>query len=150
MADRLVVMEQGRVRQIGTAEELYESPADPFVAGFVGRCNLIEGRLEAPGGFRASSGALLHCAAEAAPPGALLLALRPERIGLAPDAAGGARIAAVTYLGAQTEYVVEQDGTRLMIARPTPPLADPLRQLAVGDAVVLSWEASAARLLPAA
>ncbi|WP_083854556.1 ABC transporter ATP-binding protein, partial [Teichococcus cervicalis] len=73
MADRLVVMDRGRVRQVGTAEELYEQPADPFVAGFVGRCNLVEGRLEAPGEFRARGGALLSCdPAQAAPatPGA--------------------------------------------------------------------------------
>jgi putative spermidine/putrescine transport system ATP-binding protein len=69
MADRLVVMERGRVRQVGTAEELYERPADPFVAGFVGQCNLIEGTLEEAGRFRASSGAMLPCAATA-PPGA--------------------------------------------------------------------------------
>ncbi|MFC7612281.1 ABC transporter ATP-binding protein [Teichococcus aestuarii] len=153
MADRLVVMERGRVRQVGTAEELYEHPADPFVAGFVGRCNLIPGRLEAADAFRAESGALLHCDSGAAPgpapTGAALLALRPERIGLAPDPAGRARITAVTYLGAQTEYHVEQDGTALLVARPTAPLGDPLRRLAVGDAVVLSWDAAAARLLPA-
>ncbi|WP_419899358.1 ABC transporter ATP-binding protein [Roseomonas sp. USHLN139] len=152
MADRLVVMERGRVRQVGTAEELYENPSDPFVAGFVGRCNLIEGRIEAAGGFRATSGALLHCdpAAVAVRPDATLLALRPERIALQPDAEGGGRVTAVTYLGALTEYLVEQDGTSLLIIRPTPTLADPLRRLAVGDAVTLSWEAAAARLLPAA
>ncbi len=59
MADRLVVMERGRVRQVGTAEDLYERPADPFVAGFVGRCNLIEGAPGGPGTFRTVSGALL-------------------------------------------------------------------------------------------
>ncbi|PHK95309.1 Fe3+/spermidine/putrescine ABC transporter ATP-binding protein [Pseudoroseomonas rhizosphaerae] len=149
MADRLVVMERGRVRQVGTAEELYEHPADPFVAGFVGRCNLVSGRLEG-GGFRAESGALLRCDSTGAPADAALLALRPERIRLDPDPAGEARITAVTYLGAQTEYHVEQRGTTLLVTRPTPPLGDPMRRLAVGDAVVLSWDAAAVRLLPAA
>ncbi|WBV45397.1 ABC transporter ATP-binding protein [Pseudoroseomonas cervicalis] len=156
MADRLVVMDRGRVRQVGTAEELYEHPADPFVAGFVGRCNLIEGRLEAPGEFRARGGALLYCDPEqgapaaqpGAQPGEALLALRPERIALQPGE-GAARITAITYLGAQTEYHVEQDGTQLLVARPTPPPGDPMRRLAVGDIVALRWEAEAARLLPA-
>jgi len=152
MADRLVVMERGRVRQVGTAEELYESPRDPFVAGFVGRCNLIEGQPEGAAGFRAKGGALLPCTigASAAGSGAVL-ALRPERIALAAaePREGAARLAAVTYLGAQTEYVVDYAGTPLVVIRATPPEGDPLRRLAPGDAVTLTWDAAAARLLPA-
>ncbi len=153
MADRLVVMDRGRVRQVGTAEELYERPADPFVAGFVGRCNLVEGALEAPGAFRATTGALLPCAPGSAALGRRILALRPEHIALAPAPSpasnGAARLKAVTYLGALTEYHLELDGTPLLAIRPTPPADDPLRRLSPGDAVRLSWEASAARLLSA-
>ncbi|MDJ0387000.1 ABC transporter ATP-binding protein [Roseomonas sp. E05] len=152
MADRLVVMERGRVRQVGTAEELYESPRDPFVAGFVGRCNLIEGQPEGTAGFRARGGALLPCTTAAAPVGTGgVLALRPERIALAAAAPGegAARLEAVTYLGAQTEYVVDYAGTSLVVIRATPPEGDPLRRLAPGDAVALTWDPAAARLLPA-
>ncbi|MEN2999701.1 MAG: ABC transporter ATP-binding protein [Acidilobaceae archaeon] len=48
LADRVAVMSEGRVRQVGTAEELYKRPADPFVAGFLGSppANLLECRLE--------------------------------------------------------------------------------------------------------
>ena len=56
MADRLVVMSHGKVQQIGTQRELYEQPANAFVAGFVGRTNFLHGRLEAPGVFRSESG----------------------------------------------------------------------------------------------
>jgi putative spermidine/putrescine transport system ATP-binding protein len=147
MADRLVVMERGRVRQVGTAEDLYERPADPFVAGFVGRCNLLEGRLEGPGRFRARAGALLPCAADAAAAGEAILALRPEHVAIAPE--GPARLRAVTYLGPQTEYHAELDGTVLVVIRQTPGAADPLRRLSPGDAVSLTWDASTARLLPA-
>jgi putative spermidine/putrescine transport system ATP-binding protein len=150
MADRLVVMENGRVRQIGTAEDLYERPANPFVAGFVGRCNLVEGGPEAPGRFRAASGALLPCGAVPATAGPSVLALRPEHVAVVPAADGPARVTAVTYLGAQTEYHVDLDGTPLVAVRPTPAAGSPLRSLAPGDAVVLEWDASAARLLPAA
>ena len=156
MADRLVVMERGRVRQVGTAEELYERPRDPFVAGFVGRCNLIEGVPEGAAGFRAKGGALLPCAPEAPPAGTgAVLALRPERIALsaapssAPLGEGAARLEAITYLGAQTEYVVDYAGTPLVVIRATPPVGDPLRRLAPGDAVALSWDPAAARMLPA-
>jgi putative spermidine/putrescine transport system ATP-binding protein len=149
MADRLVVMDRGRVRQVGTAEELYERPADPFVAGFVGRCNLVEGRLEAPGAFRAATGALLPCDPASPTSGPLILALRPEHLAVAPAEGGAARLRAVTYLGSLTEYHLELDGTPLLAIRPTPAAADPLRRLSAGDAVALSWDASAARLLAA-
>jgi putative spermidine/putrescine transport system ATP-binding protein len=150
MADRLVVMDRGRVRQVGTAEELYEKPADPFVAGFVGRCNLVEGALEGPGVFRARSGASLPCATSATPAGPLVLALRPEHIALAPAPDGRARLRATTYLGPVTEYHLDMAGTPLLAIRPTPPADDPLRRLAAGDALTLSWDPSAARLLAAA
>jgi putative spermidine/putrescine transport system ATP-binding protein len=149
MADRLVVIERGRVRQVGTAEDLYERPADPFVAGFVGRCNLVEGRLEAPGQFRAESGALLPCAAAPVLSGPAVLALRPENVSISP-ADGPARLKAITYLGPQTEYHLDLAGTPLLAIRQTPGGTDPLRRLSPGDAVALSWDASAARLLPAA
>ena len=45
MADRMVVMSEGSVRQVGTQRALYEQPADRFVAGFVGRSNLLAGRI---------------------------------------------------------------------------------------------------------
>ena len=150
MADRLVVMERGRVRQVGTAEDLYERPADPFVAGFVGRCNLVEGALDSPGVFRAASGALLACAGGPLPPGRPVLALRPEHVRITPAEGGPARLRAVTYLGAQTEYHAELGGTPLVAVLPTPGADSPLRRLSPGDAVALSWEPSAARLLPAA
>jgi putative spermidine/putrescine transport system ATP-binding protein len=150
MADRLVVMERGRVRQVGSAEDLYERPADPFVAGFVGRCNLLDGRLEAPGRFRTASGALLPCGAPEGAGGDAVLALRPEHVRAAPAADGPGRLVAVTYLGPQTEYHLDLAGTRLLAVQPTPGAADPMRRLSPGDAVSISWDAAAARLLPAA
>lgn len=151
MADRLVVMERGRVRQVGTAEELYEQPADAFVAGFVGRCNLLAGHVEAGGRFRAKRGAVLQVT-PAAQPGPAIFALRPERIALTPvAAANGAaqgRLTAVTYLGSQSEYHVDVDGTALLVVLPTPPHDDPRRRLAPGDAVALHWPVAAGRLLP--
>ena len=59
MSDRLLVMAAGKVQQIGTAEELYERPANPFVAGFVGRCNILAGSIEGPNLFRLAGGALI-------------------------------------------------------------------------------------------
>src|ERR1043166_1778629 len=61
MADRLVVMSEGSVRQIGSQQDLYERPADRFVAGFVGRSTFLEGVLDAPGRFRTDGGLVLAC-----------------------------------------------------------------------------------------
>src|SRR6266568_1740472 len=52
MADRLVVMSNGQVQQVGSQRDLYENPANTFVAGFVGRTNFLHGRVEGPGVFR--------------------------------------------------------------------------------------------------
>jgi putative spermidine/putrescine transport system ATP-binding protein len=78
MADRLVVMNDGAVRQVGTQQDLYERPIDRFVAGFVGRSTFIEGKIEAPGRFRSAGGLALAC--NGAKVGSAALALRPERI----------------------------------------------------------------------
>jgi putative spermidine/putrescine transport system ATP-binding protein len=150
MADRLVLMEHGRVHQVGTAEDLYERPANPFVAGFVGRCNLLPGALEAQGRFRAAGGAVLPCATDAEPVGPpRVLALRPERIDLAPAASNRngvpGRATSITYLGAQTEYHIDLGGTPLVAIRATPTETDPLRRLKPGDFVTLTWEPGAAR-----
>ena len=56
MADRLVVMNEGSVRQVGSQRDLYERPADRFVAGFVGRSTFLDGTVEAPGRFRTEGG----------------------------------------------------------------------------------------------
>jgi len=83
MADRLVVMNDGAVRQVGTQKELYERPSDRFVAGFVGRSTFIEGEIEAPGRFRSAGGLAIVC--KEATAGPATLALRPERIVFAPE-----------------------------------------------------------------
>ena len=110
MADRLVVMQDGAVRQVGTQQDLYERPCDRFVASFVGRSSFIEGEIEAPGRFRSHGGLSLACTA--ARPGAATLALRPERmlIEAAPQAAVDNNLPGVvefvSYLGATVDLHV--------------------------------------------
>jgi len=104
MADRLVVMNEGSVRQVGTQRDLYERPADRFVAGFVGRTTFLAGAVEAPGRFRSDGGLALACAN--GNPGRAVLSLRPERveIGLQPrsglDNSLSGTVEFVSYLGA--------------------------------------------------
>jgi putative spermidine/putrescine transport system ATP-binding protein len=104
MADRLVVMNEGSVRQVGTQRDLYERPADRFVAGFVGRTTFLAGTVEASGRFRSDGGLALACAGGS--PGRAALSLRPERveIGLQPrsglDNCLPGTVEFVSYLGA--------------------------------------------------
>jgi len=153
MADRLVVMEGGRVRQIGPPQELYDAPKDAFVADFVGRCNILSGRRETSTHFRTIGGLLLPVdSAPAERKDATAFALRPERIVLSPGAAGNDQVQgavhAVTYMGAQTEWVVTLGDESLVVVGPTPGAGEPLALLKRADIVSLLWDCKAPRLVP--
>jgi putative spermidine/putrescine transport system ATP-binding protein len=151
MADRLVVMEAGRVRQIGTPRELYDEPQDAFVADFVGRCNILAGRRENAAHFRTDSGLLLSVDTAANESNnATAFALRPERISISPGANGDIHgvLEAVTYLGPQTEYHVRIGAEKFVAVRPTPGPHEPLASVKPPDMVSLAWEPKAPRLVP--
>ncbi|MBV9563525.1 MAG: ABC transporter ATP-binding protein [Bradyrhizobium sp.] len=151
MADRLVVMESGRVRQIGTPKELYDEPADAFVADFVGRCNILPGRRESETHFRTEGGLLLPVAPAADEhKDATAFALRPERItiGFGADGEISGAVRAVTYLGPQTEVHVRVGDASFVVIRPTPGDDDRLASIKPDDIVSLVWDRRAPRLLP--
>src|SRR5262249_1400322 len=83
MAGRVVGMDDGAERQVGSEKDLYERPIDRFVAGFVGRSTFIEGRIESPGRFLSEGGLALAC--DGGSQGPATLALRPERIFVAKE-----------------------------------------------------------------
>jgi putative spermidine/putrescine transport system ATP-binding protein len=150
MADRLVVMSHGRVQQVGSQRDLYERPANAFVAGFVGRTNFLHGRMEAPGLFRTRSGLAIRCDERAANDGKTL-SLRPERFSLAADPVRGAdncfpgTVEFASYLGGIVEYYVRlTPEDRLMVQAPNK-LADDA--FAVGNSVHLTWPAQASLVL---
>ena len=87
MADRLVVMSEGRIRQIGSQQDLYERPCEKFVADFVGRSTFIDGRMDGPGRFVSAGGLVVAC--DGSGTGSASLALRPERLALGAHAARG-------------------------------------------------------------
>ena len=149
MADRLVVMSEGRVQQIGSQRDLYENPANTFVAGFVGRTNFLRGHVESPGVFRTESGLAIRCRDDAAANGRTL-SLRPERLSLSgpPVAADNCLPGTVefaSYLGGILEYYVRlspQD--RLMVQAPNR-FADGVH--AIGDRIHLHWPREASLVL---
>jgi len=80
MADRMAILRDGRLLQVGAPEEVYERPADRFVANFIGVMNFIEGTVGADGLFRAE-GLEVKAAGNAGP---ATLAVRPENIVIGP------------------------------------------------------------------
>jgi len=148
MADRLVVMSEGAVRQIGTQRDLYERPADRFVADFVGRSTFFEGMVEAPGRFRTDGGLALACSGGALGRGSL--ALRPERVGIAQtpwiglDNSLPGTVEFVSYLGALIDIHVRlspRDRLIVHVANREDGFAPE-----VGQAVHVGWPASAGRI----
>ena len=150
MADRLVVMSNGEVQQVGSQRDLYESPANAFVAGFVGRTNLLRGRVESPGIFRSASGLAIRCHDEAHPQGRTL-AVRPERLSIATTPVSAAdncfagTVEFASYLGGLLEYYVRlTPEDRLLVQAPNA-FAD--RAHVVGDRIHLHWPKEASLVL---
>jgi spermidine/putrescine transport system ATP-binding protein len=116
MSDRIAVMEAGRVRQVGSAADIYDRPVDHFVASFIGEANFLQARVEAvrDGQARCVTDQGFVVEAEA-PPGQaagrrVTLSIRPERLLLRPEAAGADGLAGVVerviFLGTDTHYRV--------------------------------------------
>jgi multiple sugar transport system ATP-binding protein len=115
MADKIVVMHDGIVEQIGAPLDLYDRPANQFVAGFIGSpaMNFIKGRIDGAG-FKADAGFSMPIAgAPAASSGkAAIYGLRPEHIRL--DGAGlEARVHVVEPMGSETQVVADISGHTL-------------------------------------
>ncbi len=123
-SDRIAVMNAGRIEQIDAPHLLYTRPRTRFVAGFVGRTNLLEARVE--GGELRLDGVGLGRLAQA--DGPVLISLRPQAMAIrqaAPDGDGlvlEATIAERTYLGEAWDYVVQPKGSGLRLRAAAPPL----------------------------
>lgn len=114
-ADRVAVMEAGRVVQIGTPDELYHYPVSAFVASFIGRSNIVQGRANGMDVETAFGKLPLARAAN----GAVRLAVRPEQIMLDPDPTGPASVVGREFRGHdQLYWVQEADRCMLVIAGP--------------------------------
>jgi iron(III) transport system ATP-binding protein len=141
ISDRIAVMEAGQVAQYGAAEELYRRPASRFVAGFLGRTNLIEGVVASCDRGSvvvdvAGTPLVVRTLEGAAPGTAVAIAMRPEAIGIGPAGSGlAATVRSSTYLGDKVEYVVQWCGTPIHVVRSNPPAAERFRS---GAAVSLT------------
>jgi putrescine transport system ATP-binding protein len=156
MASRIAVMSQGRIAQLGTPQEIYETPANRFVADFIGGVNLFEGRvLRAEGGLleveSAEAGAALFVEHAPLPPGAsVAVAVRPEKIAFAPAPGAANRLAGrvrgAAYRGEASTYEVELEGGKVLRVTEVN-AARRARPRAAGEAVTLAFAPAAAVVL---
>ena len=157
MADLVCVMSAGRIRQIGKPQEVYDHPADLFVADFVGKTNQIDAVVEADGStLRLADGAALTgLSGPGMPQGPAIVAVRPEAIRLsrAAEAADGALKGTVThriFLGSFAEYSVAVPGLGDFLVTTDHSSLSGSDLVEPGEAVALSFNPAAAHVFPAA
>jgi|1185.fasta_scaffold07084_2 spermidine/putrescine ABC transporter ATP-binding subunit len=151
ISDRIAVMKDGSVAQLGSAEELYRRPASSFVAGFLGRANLLPATVRESGGgnvtLEVAGTTITVVSAIAYAAGTKLnVMIRPERISIGP--LGGpldGEIVSRVYLGDKAEYVVRVGSATLQVIRADPPEGE---TLAPGMRVGLTLPREGVQLLP--
>jgi spermidine/putrescine transport system ATP-binding protein len=153
MSDRLVVMNAGRIEQLGSPRELYEHPATRFVANFIGTSNVLTGRLERKGDGWALAGLGPDQRVLVADPGQATdgqdveLAIRPEKIVLRteqdpppPDrSALRVRVDEIVYLGTSTQYRTVTDGGDAVAVYRQNASATPGADVLAGQVGWLEW-----------
>jgi spermidine/putrescine transport system ATP-binding protein len=139
MADRIAVMNRGRIEQLGAPDELYERPQTAFVAGFVGISNMLPGTVEGPDAVRLSNGALVKAQVDGRT-GQVAAGVRPEKITIGDD--GGANVLEGTvtetaYLGVATQLIVKTGAGQIQVFAQNIDAGG--RMPSPGSDVTLSW-----------
>jgi putative spermidine/putrescine transport system ATP-binding protein len=162
MSDRIAVMDDGNVIQVGSPHEVYDQPGSRFVAGFVGVSNLLELPVETVGAGVAhlrlgpADSVEVEANGEAVRPGdTAIVTIRPERIGLhegpaPPDAACHAAgvVRESLYAGPTSRFVVALDGGgELMVVRQNVETTYEDAEALRGRPVVLAWDRAYTRLI---
>ena len=158
MSDRIVVLNQGRIEQIGTPEQVYTSPTTPFVAGFIGDRNSLACRVADSHGSEASlvtdAGTHLVVTCNGSRPAVAshgLLTIRTDQVTIAeagapsgtPDRLDGV-VHTRIYLGWAISYQVRVGDDLFSVVQPSGTGA---RAFSAGDRVSLTWPANACRWL---
>jgi putative spermidine/putrescine transport system ATP-binding protein len=138
LSDRVVIMNQGRVEQIAPPYEAYESPASPFVAGFLGKTNLLRGQVHAMNcGARLMVGEALVPAPLDATPGEAAILVRPEKITFDAEKGLPGIVRNRVFQGSQWLFQVETEGGPVTVLRQN----DSGHQPDTGEKVFLAWRA---------
>lgn len=152
MSDRIAVIADGQLQQVGTAREIYEAPSNKFVAGFIGETNLIDVTVTDVSKGQATctlpNGVAFNCpASDGARTGAGHLSVRPERVTMTSPAKGLLQGTASrqVYLGTDMHVEVTLDDQEVVTVRVQS--SENNHVPAIGEVVGLNFEAGAARLL---
>jgi spermidine/putrescine transport system ATP-binding protein len=149
MADHVVIMNEGRVQQIGTPQAIYRRPANRFVAEFVGGNNILSGRVKALDGGSVHVDLAVGTVLTPMPEGpvsagdAVSLVIAAGRIELAADAAGSgnelrARVVTLEFVGSTvTVFLETEGGGELRVQRPLRDVES--MALAAGQPVIARW-----------
>lgn len=113
IADRMAVLEGGRIQQVGAPLELYDNPANRFVAGFLGTTNLVEGAIEP--GYRFVGPDGFAIADFPGDPGRVCLSIRPQVVALATAGGIPASVLSREFLGGVIRYRVKAGGAELSV-----------------------------------
>ncbi len=154
VADRVAVMNHGRLMQVATPAEIYERPNSRWVADFIGEVTMIEGRIAAGGNIESALGQLRVVDIDEAKAGdTVCLALRPEKIGMSaerPAAAVNAVAGTVFEIGYRGDISIYKvrlaDRSLMKVARANVSL-NRTGSFAAGDLVWLSWPPDAGVVL---
>ena len=153
MSDRIAVMNEGVLQQCGTPEEIYEQPANAFVAGFIGISNLLPGEVE-DHGVRLDTGQHITAEIDAGMPAGskVLICVRPEKLRIGPAENGDVRVEGTVvetvYLGTATNYIVElAPGVRLVAIESNDHTATRENRLSRGSKVTVGWLPEHGRVL---
>jgi putative spermidine/putrescine transport system ATP-binding protein len=146
LADRICLMNDGQIEQLGKPEDIYERPANTFVADFIGASNLIYGTIAADGRIETADGVLPlpdGCSAPVGEPAALVV--RPEKLLLCSSDDGflSGRIEESIYAGSETRLLVRLPSETLLTVR----RGAGLPPVAMGENVFMRWDREQARLL---
>lgn len=160
MSDRIAVMDQGRVLQIGTPTGIYERPASRFVADFIGETNFLEGMVSKRDGtyvvvdVEGMAPVLAQSAEEFAAGKRVTVAVRPEKITIQREERWRENnccqgtIESVVYIGTDTNYLVRLDSGVAMRVREQNIDPSLMRGLEEGATAFLSWQPESSLLLP--
>ncbi len=149
LADRIVVMHQGVVQQVGSPADLYRTPANLFVAGFIGspKMNFLKGTARQPGSLELDQGASLPLAELRQPVGEIVLGVRPDGFAVGDGAAAPVRGKVVLneYLGRESYLHLELETSGRVVVEVAPD--NPVR---LDEIVGLELKPRAAHLFDAA
>lgn len=145
MSDRIAVFNNGRLEQLASPKEIYESPESKFVAEFIGEANLLPARVVSPGEVDAAVLGRLSVNTGNRPTGsAATLVVRPEHLSVEPQADSPLRLTSIVYSGAQSMLHLGDGDHTLLVSTSNRPCHTPL---AVGSGVKLVLQDGAATLL---